>query len=112
NAHLLDKTGTLDAPTQMLLDKVVAANPTLAGGLITLPGAATATTTPVTTPVVGTGSTTTSFTKNLGPGSSGAQVTLLQQTLFADGDYPQDLVTGYYGSLTEAAVKAFQAKYG
>ena len=53
-----------------------------------------------------------SLSENLGPGSSGSEVILLQQTLFTDGDYPQDLITGYYGSLTEKAVEAFQEKYG
>lgn len=115
NAHQLALTGSLDPQTQILLDKVVSANPSLAGGLsvgsttTATSTAATATSTPPGTPSVAPGG---SFTKNLAPGSSGAEVTLLQKTLFTDGDYPQDLVTGYYGSLTEAAVKAFQAKYG
>ncbi len=53
-----------------------------------------------------------SFTKELIPGSTGPEVTRLQNTLYADGDYPRDIITGDYGSLTEAAVKAFQEKYG
>jgi peptidoglycan hydrolase-like protein with peptidoglycan-binding domain len=43
---------------------------------------------------------------------SGADVSSLQEILFKDGDYPQDIISGYYGSLTEQAVEAFQAKYG
>lgn len=44
-------------------------------------------------------------------GSSGADVTRLQQFLAADPSvYPEASVTGYYGALTEAAVKRFQCK--
>jgi len=50
---------------------------------------------------------------DLDPGDSGVDVTKLQVYLAADADlYPEGLVTGYYGSLTTAAVKRFQAKYG
>jgi len=43
---------------------------------------------------------------------SGADVTLLQQILAGDKKiYPEGLVTGYYGALTEKAVKQFQKKY-
>src|SRR3989344_1743774 len=47
-----------------------------------------------------------------GPGMSGPQVTILQQLLLRDGVYPEALITGYYGSLTQEAVRKFQAKYG
>ena len=44
-------------------------------------------------------------------GSTGADVTRLQQFLALDpAVYPNALVTGYYGALTEAAVKRFQCK--
>ncbi len=111
------KSGFLDTPTQTLLDKVVSANPSLGGSVLktvlTIPSVATSTpaTTPTTTVTPATPASG-SFTKNLAPGSSGSEVTLLQQTLFQDGDYPQDIVSGYYGALTEQAVKVFQAKYG
>ena len=36
----------------------------------------------------------------------------LQQWLYQNGYYPQGLVTGYYGALTQAAVQNFQAKNG
>lgn len=46
-------------------------------------------------------------------GSSGAGVTQLQQFLARDPSvYPEGKITGYYGALTQAAVKRFQAKSG
>ncbi|OGG57701.1 hypothetical protein A2765_06210 [Candidatus Kaiserbacteria bacterium RIFCSPHIGHO2_01_FULL_56_24] len=45
-------------------------------------------------------------------GSSGADVTRLQQFLASDPNvYPEANISGYYGPLTEAAVKRFQCKY-
>jgi peptidoglycan hydrolase-like protein with peptidoglycan-binding domain len=45
-------------------------------------------------------------------GSSGDDVTRLQQFLANDPSvYPEANVSGYYGALTEAAVKRFQCKY-
>lgn len=57
------------------------------------------------------------FSRTLRRGSSGEDVRRLQEFLKnppAGGPeiYPEGLVTGYLGSLTEAAVKRFQAKYG
>lgn len=44
-------------------------------------------------------------------GDSGADVTRLQQFLALDASvYPEKSITGYYGALTEAAVKRFQCK--
>ena len=44
-------------------------------------------------------------------GSTGADVTRLQQFLATDpAIYPDAQITGYYGALTEAAVKRFQCK--
>jgi hypothetical protein len=48
------------------------------------------------------------FTEFLGVGSQNAQVTALQERLTADG-YFTGPVTGYYGALTQAAVKKYQA---
>jgi hypothetical protein len=46
-------------------------------------------------------------------GESSANVSNLQTFLAADRNiYPEGLVTGYYGSLTRAAVMRFQNKYG
>ena len=46
-------------------------------------------------------------------GQSGTEVTALQNALKADGEFPLTVnATGYYGSITQAAVLAFQRKYG
>ncbi len=51
------------------------------------------------------------LTKSLSLGVSGEEVKLLQEILAADPDiYPEGLVTGYFGALTEKAVKKFQQK--
>ncbi len=47
-----------------------------------------------------------------GPGASGANVTSIQSYLATTQFYPEKLVTGYYGPLTQAAVERFQAYYG
>lgn len=50
--------------------------------------------------------------RSLKRGATGEDVTRLQQFLARDPSiYPEALATGYYGSLTEAAVKRWQAKY-
>lgn len=51
--------------------------------------------------------------RQLSLGMTGDDVKLLQQILATDPDiYPEGLTTGYFGSLTEKAVKKFQAKFG
>ncbi|MES2986164.1 MAG: peptidoglycan-binding domain-containing protein [Patescibacteria group bacterium] len=53
------------------------------------------------------------LTRELQLGSRGADVSELQTFLAADTSvYPQGLITGYFGSLTAAAVRRFQAKNG
>ena len=53
------------------------------------------------------------ITSHLGVGSTGSNVSNLQTFLASDyNTYPAALVTGYYGPLTEAAVKQFQLDYG
>lgn len=53
------------------------------------------------------------FAKDLAFGALGGDVSRLQELLAADKSiYPEGLVTGYFGSLTVKAVRAFQAKYG
>lgn len=53
------------------------------------------------------------LTRTLSRGMSGSDIAQLQEFLKQLPDiYPERLVTGYFGSLTEAAVKKFQEKYG
>lgn len=53
------------------------------------------------------------FTKTLVLGMEDAEVFNLQKVLSLDPSvYPQGEITGYFGKLTEAAVKRFQEKYG
>jgi peptidoglycan hydrolase-like protein with peptidoglycan-binding domain len=55
----------------------------------------------------------TMITATAGFGSTGANVTSIQTYLASNPSfYPQGLVTGYYGALTQAAVQRFQAFYG
>jgi hypothetical protein len=68
--------------------------------------------TPVTTTVATTAAATPvdPFTEDLTVGSSGTQVTELQQVLTTQGDFTAP-VTGYYGSVTKAAVIKFQTAH-
>ncbi|MEK7156637.1 MAG: fibronectin type III domain-containing protein [Patescibacteria group bacterium] len=62
---------------------------------------------------VGNASALTAITTYLDFGARGANVTSLQQFLAADVSvYPEGLVTGYFGSLTRAAVQRYQCKQG
>jgi len=46
-------------------------------------------------------------------GDTGSEVSALQTFLAADSSiYPEGLVTGFFGPLTEAAVKRYQAEFG
>jgi len=49
--------------------------------------------------------------RSLTIGSTGDDVTLLQQFLVDEGVYPEGLITGYFGNLTRGAVIRFQEKY-
>ena len=54
---------------------------------------------------------TSAITAQLDIGDTGAQVTILQELLRTDPTiYPEALVTGYFGPLTEAAVQRFQCR--
>lgn len=53
------------------------------------------------------------ITAQAGPGMRSANITNIQTYLASNpAFYPEGLVTGYYGSLTTAAVQRFQAYYG
>ena len=53
-----------------------------------------------------------SFISRLSFGDRGEEVTKLQELLAKDSDvYPEGLVTGYFGSLTRAAINRFQEKH-
>ncbi|OGJ01513.1 hypothetical protein A3G98_00230 [Candidatus Nomurabacteria bacterium RIFCSPLOWO2_12_FULL_37_8] len=67
------------------------------------------TTSTVSTPVSTTGG---KLAKPLYRGLRGTDVTTLQNVLIKEGLLSSDSNTGYFGPLTEAAVKAFQVKYG
>ena len=62
----------------------------------------------------GSVSTGTTFTQNLTVGSTGAEVTALQQMLVAQGHLvmPVGVAYGYFGTLTRAAVASWQAANG
>ncbi len=57
------------------------------------------------------GASTFNFTRGLGVGSKGNDVTKLQNRLTSEGVYTGP-ITGYFGPLTFNAVKRFQKKYG
>ena len=52
------------------------------------------------------------FTQVLTKGATDLEVSHLQEMLVRYGFYPEKLVTSYFGSLTENALKQFQAKHG
>lgn len=53
------------------------------------------------------------FSNGLEIGSRGAEVQILQILLSQDNSvYPEKKITGYFGPLTEGAVRRFQEKYG
>ncbi len=51
------------------------------------------------------------FTRTLKKGSQGADVFALQQALKIDGEFTYPKFTGYFGDVTDTAVRAFQKKY-
>jgi plastocyanin/peptidoglycan hydrolase-like protein with peptidoglycan-binding domain len=61
----------------------------------------------------GSGAACFSFGRTLSYGATGADVTQLQQFLAKDATvYPEGTVSGYFGSLTQAAVQRWQTKHG
>jgi hypothetical protein len=75
------------------------------GELLNTTGAPIVTAVPVTSIVLGGKGP--ALTRSLAVGARGAEVTLLQQYLITKG-FLTASATGYFGSLTQAAVKAFQ----
>ena len=70
---------------------------------------------PVATPLSpsSTVGTCVSFSRALSSGAEGKDVTSLQRFLAIDSSvYPEGIVSGFFGPLTERAVKRFQVKYG
>ena len=51
------------------------------------------------------------FPRDLQGGAVGADVKLLQALLVQEVGYPSNLVTGFFGRATKAAVKLLQQKY-
>ena len=116
-----DSTGTyLGTLAQTLNLNILAAAPVLAATVpvspyqgVSVPASAA---TPAVVPPPQTASQSAShytFTKPLRRGSRNADVTALQTFLAHDPNiYPEGLVTGYFGALSEKAVGLFQEKYG
>ncbi|MDB5204708.1 MAG: repeat-containing protein [Candidatus Taylorbacteria bacterium] len=52
------------------------------------------------------------FVKTFQKGTTDIEIEHLQELLHAEGTYPEEYITGYFGSRTEAALKRFQAKHG
>ncbi len=100
-AELQQRIETLLSQIQQLQQQISAAS----GGAVPVPGGGSATPTPSNSacPFVG---------RTLKVGSSGDDVRRLQQFLARDrAIYPEGTVSGYFGALTEAAVKRWQIKY-
>ena len=90
----------LQAQAQSLLAQIAALQAQLGGGGTVVTGVQTDSS---SCPLVG---------RSLRRGVSGPDVTRLQQFLARDPSiYPEAIVSGYYGALTEAAVQRWQVKY-
>jgi len=81
------------------------------GGVSASAAAASGATTSGSTANSQDGSAGFNFTEFLSIGSQNAQVTALQERLTSDGFYASP-ITGYYGTLTKAAVEKFQSAHG
>lgn len=98
-AHALSPDGRLNADTRLILNALISITPSLAADSGS----------PITTPSAGTMG---AITKMLKRGMTDTQISTLQRLLVAEQVYPEGIISGFFGSLTELAVKRFQAKYG
>lgn len=64
------------------------------------------------TPEAVKGKTKFTFNKNLRQGVKNDDVKVLQEILFEEGVYPENIISGYFGPLTKKSVINFQKKYG
>src|SRR3989344_255733 len=97
----------LQAQVQSLLSQIQALQGSMGGstgsGTVTTQSAGTLSTYSASCPQIG---------RSLKSGDSGEDVSRLQQFLARDpAIYPEALVTGYYGGLTQRAVERWQAKF-
>ena len=67
---------------------------------------------PTTTTTCSTNTSTISLTRNLSRGSEGSDVTALQKFLVRKNFLTSNSISGYFGIVTETAVKAFQKSQG
>ncbi|MBI5470661.1 peptidoglycan-binding protein [Candidatus Kaiserbacteria bacterium] len=113
-------TADLHAQAQALLAQVQALQAQLAaqqgGQVVTSTNGTVYPGTGVSVPVAGGAGVNSSTCPNIGRvlkrGSSGADVTRLQQFLAGDPSiYPEGIISGYYGSLTQKAVEHWQTRY-
>ena len=102
-----DTNSDLAAQAQALLNQVAALQAQL-----TAQGGATTGTNTTSSPVVTSSANCPLIGRVLKLGSTGDDVSRLQRFLAANpAIYPEGQITGYYGALTEAAVKRWQVKY-
>ena len=102
-----DTNADLAAQAQALLNQVAALQAQLSGqsGVVNTSGS-------TGSPVVTSSANCPLIGRVLKLGSSGDDVSRLQRFLATNpGVYPEGMITGYYGALTEAAVKRWQVKY-
>lgn len=102
-----DAAGNVSAP-QSVAATTLATNPVVATPATTT-AAATPTTVPTATP---TTASSFAFTTLLSYGMRGTAVTALQTVLIQEGDLATGYATGFFGTLTQAAVRKFQCGAG
>ena len=103
--------GNVGPKTRDEINTIIAA-PTTTPATPAIPATPAVTTVPTTPTPATTTPVSGGLNNPLTIGSTGNDVSVLQQLLKDEGVYPGGLVTGYYGSLTTQAVQKFQEKYG